>query len=115
MTLISAATRMMCEGGGMMIKVKDLLGQSVCMDVYDNVCEELAIAFDGPQKLTEEGKNHFAEVLEYEVKIHYNGSDTVAIVDVDGEDWEDRLEKAKELFYGAAGYCSVEDYDKWFV
>ena len=98
-----------------MIKVKDLLGQSVCMDVYDNVCEELAIAFDGPQKLTEEGKNHFAEVLEYEVMLKYNGADTVAIVDVDEDDWEDRLERARELFEGMAGYCSMEDYDKWFV
>ena len=94
-----------------MIKVKDLLEQSVCIDVYDDVCEELAIAFDGPQELTEEGKKHFAEVLEYEVQFVSD----VVIVCIDGRGWEKRLEKAKELFYGMAGYCSVEDWDRWFV
>lgn len=97
-----------------MIRVKDLLRQNICVDVYDNVCEDLAIAFDGPQKLTEEGKRHFADVLEYEVMFK-GSSDIVAIIDVDEENWEERLEKAKELFCGMAGYCSVEDYDRWFV
>lgn len=98
------------------MKVKDLIEQEISIDVYDDVCEELAIAFDGPQPLTDEGKEHFAEVLGYDVKLHYNGAETVAIVNVDapGDEWEQHLEKAREFFEAAAGYCSVEDYNKWF-
>lgn len=98
------------------MKVKDLIEQEICIDVYDDVCEELAIAFDGPQPLTEHGTKHFADVLGYGVKLHDNGSETVAIVNVDapGDEWEQRLEKAREFFEAAAGYCSVEDYNKWF-
>lgn len=99
-----------------MIKVRDLLEQNICVDVYDSVCDELAIAFDGPQELTEEGKKHFADVLDYEIRLNSNSGYVVAIVEIgDGDDWEERLEKAKELFYGMAGYCSVENWDKWFV
>ena len=36
------------------MKIKDLLEMEIDVDVYDNVCEELAIAFCGATKLTEE-------------------------------------------------------------
>ena len=100
------------------MKVKDLLEQSICVDVYDDVCEELGIAFDGPMLLTDEGKKKFGEVLNYEVSLVNGGEYVNAIVHIDDEDenvWERRLRKAKELFEGMAGYCACEDYDKWFV
>ena len=37
------------------MKVKDLLEMEISVDVYDNVCDELAIAFEGPMELTEAG------------------------------------------------------------
>ena len=95
------------------MKVKDLLKMEIDVDVYDNVCEELAIAFCGPMSLTEEGKREFSDVLEYEVD--YDENYNVAIVDVDMPDWKTRLRKAKDLFYGMAGYCADEDYEKWFI
>jgi len=98
-----------------MMKVKDLLEQEVCVDVVDDVTEELYIAFDGPQKLTKEGKKKFAEALEFEVSMGYEPSLWIIHVDdPDDEVWERRLRIAKELFEGMAGYCSVEEYERWF-
>lgn len=99
------------------MKVKDLLEMEICVDVYDNVCEKLGIAFDGPMELTEAGKKKFAEVLEYDVTFANSGSFLNAIVDVDDEDedeFERKLEAAKELFEGMAGWCTVDEYDEWF-
>lgn len=99
------------------VKVKDLIEQEISIDVCDDVVEELYIAFDGPQPLTEQGAAHFAEVLEYTVVLHDNGYDTMGIVNVDDgteNGWKRRLRKAKEFFEAAAGYCADSDYHKWF-
>lgn len=97
--------------------VRDLIQQEICVDVVDDVCEELWIAMDGPIVLTEEGEKHFAEALGYEVKLHNNGFEIVGIVNVDDEEgvWQKKLVRAKEFFESAAGYCPVDEYDKWFV
>lgn len=99
--------------------VRDLIQQEVDIDVYDDVCEELGIAFCGPQLLTEEGEKTFADVLDYPVKINtcsYGGlpAAIVLIDDPDEDVWNERLEKARLFFESAAGYCSCEDYDRWF-
>ena len=99
------------------MKVKDLLESEVSVDVYDNVCEELAVAFDGPMELTEAGLKKFGEVLEYDVSLNSNGNFINAIVDVDDEneaEFERKLAKAKELFESMAGWCTVEEWDEWF-
>lgn len=94
------------------MKVKELIRQNTDIDVFDDVCDALAIAFCGPANLTEDGYQHFSEVLEYEISIR-NG---VAIVHVDAEEgeWQRRLSVAKEFFDAAAGYCSDKDYRRWF-
>lgn len=97
------------------MKVKDLLPMEIDIDVYDDVCEELGIAFCGPMRLTPEGERQFAEVLNYEIKIQTFGGMMNAIVQIDGDGWKKRLKKAIEFFHSAAGYCSCEDYDKWFI
>ena len=97
--------------------VKDLIAQEIDIDVYDDVCEELGIAFCGPLELTESGEKHFTEVMGYEVRLHDNGGSVVGIVAIDDPDdavWEDRLEKAKEFLESAAGYCTVDEYNEWF-
>ena len=93
------------------MKVYELFEKEIDIDVYDNVCEELGVAFCGPMELTEEGKKHFAEALNYDVDIV---ADDVAIVDVDGDDWEDKLFEAIQLFESAAGMCCNSNYEKWF-
>ena len=85
------------------------------IDVYDNVCEEIAIAYCGGYTLTEEGTEHFKDALEMEIDVIER--DCIAIVDVDDEEgiWQKKLKKAKEFFYSIAGYCSDNNFDKWFV
>ena len=99
------------------MKVREFITMDIDIDVYDDVCEELGIAFCGPQPLTPEGQEHFAEVLDYEVNIHTCGGDAVATVCIDDPEdkiWKKRLRKAKEFFEGAAGYIACSDYDRWF-
>lgn len=95
--------------------IRDLLLMDVDIDVYDNVCESLAIAFCGPMNLTEEGKEHFKDVLDLPVIIYTDNN--VAIVDVDDSEgvWQKKLKGAKELFYALAGFCPISDWHKWFV
>lgn len=101
------------------MKVKELIeyleriGEDV--DVYDDVCDEIGIAFCGGIKLTEEGTKKFEEVLDYNVDVDITAH--TAIIHVDDEEgiWQKKLKKAKQFFYSAAGYCADEDYQKWFV
>ena len=96
--------------------VRELLGMSVDVDVYDDVTEELAIAFCGPMELTEEGLKKFGEALDYPVTFE-GRTNVYAIVSVDDPDekvWKKKLRKARELFEGMAGYCAADDFDKWF-
>ena len=99
------------------MKVKDLMEMQISVDVYDNVCDELAVAFEGPMILTEAGMEKFGEVLEYDVSLNGNGNLINAIVDVDDEDeaeFERKLAKAKELFESMAGWCTVDEGKEWF-
>ena len=95
------------------MKVRDLISQEIDIDVYDDVCDALAIAFCGPVELTPEGEAQFSEVMDYDVKLY--GDHAVVCVD-DDEDrtWRRRLRKAKEFFEAAAGYCHADEYDEWF-
>ena len=93
--------------------VQELIAQEIDIDCYDDVCEELAIAFCGPMKLTEAGLERFAEVLTYPVTL----TNDCAIIHIDDEEgvWQKKLRKAKKFFYALAGYCSCDDYDNWFT
>ena len=98
--------------------VRDFVKVNMDIDVYDDVCEELGIAFCGPMMLTIEGERHFAEVLDYEVEISGSGKYQTAVIHIDGDDgngWKKRLRKAEEFFYAAAGYCNDSDYQRWFI
>lgn len=102
------------------MRVLDLLPMEIDIDVYDDVCEELGIAFCGPLELTEKGMEKFGDVLDYEIVINPNsyGGLPAVIVHVDDPDddvWKSRLAKAKEFFESAAGYCPADDFDSWFV
>ena len=101
------------------MKVKDLLPMEIDVDVYDNVCEELAICFCGPIELTEAGKARFAEVLEYDCKLYCSRFDgNCAVINVDDPDEKvmmHKLEQAQRFFVSAAGYCADEDFSLWFV
>lgn len=99
------------------MKITDFIKLNADIDVYDDVCEELAICFCGPMTLTDEGKKHFAEVLNYDIDLDFSGDIKTATVHIDDEKdsvWKHKLKKAIEFFYSLAGYCAAEDYDVWF-
>ena len=104
--------------GEIYMTVKDLLTMEIDIDVADDVCEELYIAFCGPMKLTDAGLEKFREVLGYKITLHSSRADYIlAVIHVDDDNdrvWKKRLRKAIEFFYSAAGYCDCDDYDKWF-
>lgn len=95
------------------MKVRDLLSMDVDIDVYDDVCEALAIAFCGPQELTPEGEAQFSEVMDYDVEI-YGDHAVVCVDDDDPRVWQRKLRNAKGFFEAAAGYCDADEYDEWF-
>ena len=110
------------------LTVRDLMLVMDDIDVYDDVCESLAIAFCNPfcddelhdwrEYLTDDGMKKFGEVLDYRLAI-WVGHDGMpyAVVGCDSAyefEWKRRLKMAKEFFESAAGYCSCEDYNKWF-
>lgn len=82
------------------------------IDIYDNVDERLGIAYCGPMELTEAGVDKFGPVLD--LLVHINWSENIAVLDVGHDAWLTKLNLAKELFDGLAGYCAESDYDKWF-
>jgi len=99
--------------------IRDLIQQEIDIDVYDDVCEELGIAFCGPQPLTPDGEKEFAEIMGYVVTInqHSYGDLPAAIIHIDDPDdrvWDYRLGLVKKFFEAAAGYCACDDYDRWF-
>ena len=101
------------------MKIKDLLPMEIDIDCYDNVCEEIGIAYCGPMELTEDGAREFADVMEYSIEIIKDqiGYD-VCIITVDDDPnirWREKLNRAKEFLYSIAGYCADTDYDKWFI
>ena len=97
------------------MKVRELMRQDIDIDVYDKVTDELGIAFCGAMELTEEGEKEWGDVLEYDFTLENGFGGIIAMIDVDGDDWEERVSRAKAFFYSLAGYCSSDDYDKWFV
>ena len=101
------------------MKLKDLLPMEIDIDCYDNVCEEIGIAYCGPMELTEDGAKEFADVMEYKCEIVHDpiGYD-VCIITVDDDPnmkWRDKLNRAKEFLYSIAGYCADTDFNKWFI
>ena len=97
------------------MKIKEFIKMETDIDVYDDVCEELAIAFCGPLELTDKGREVFADVLDYEITV--DEPNCTAIVSVDDQDdavWKERLRHAERFFYAAAGYCAAIDYNEWF-
>lgn len=98
------------------MKVKDLIKMDVDIDIEDNVCQEIGLAFVGPIELTEEGKKYFKDVLEYNVTL-YEREEWASVKCNDQEPeikWLEKFKKTFEFFKACAGYCSVTDYDKWF-
>ena len=96
------------------MKVRDLMKEEIDIDVYDDVCDALQIAFVGPAILTDEAEKDFADVLDLEVKLR-NGYmfDYEATYGLVKCGTVKMAERASKFFCMLAGYCSCETYDKY--
>lgn len=110
------------------MKIKDLKALNGCWDVYGNIADEIAVAFenDGKEWLSDEGKEHFKDVLEIGVEIYKDiifikTDEVIPSAEADKYEWDGyesyhpTAQKLSDLFWGYAGYCSEEDYAKWFI
>ena len=89
----------------------DLVGD---IDVYQDCIDEDGVAFGGVL-LTSEGKKHFAKVMNLEVEKGFCWGYPCIWVKVDGVPNDIKLaHKVNELFWAAAGYCTEEEWNKWF-
>ena len=80
------------------------------VDVCDDVFDDYFCAWCGTQ-LTEAGLEQFKDLLYLTVEVDRD----VAIVKIDDDPkWETLHRRLRKLFNSAAGYCSEEEYDKWF-
>lgn len=88
------------------------------IDVYVDGIDGIAVC-GGEIALTPAGMAEFGEVLEMEMDGHCiigNDDDYDILTDYQEEDKGDggRLQKAWEFLCSLAGYCSCDNYDKWF-
>ena len=97
------------------MKVKDLLPLDIDIDIANTVTDDLWPAFCGPQALTPEGAEEFADVLELDIP-EIDAENAVAVIDVDapGDEWKKKYVRARKFFCAAAGYCAEAEYKKWF-
>lgn len=93
--------------------IRDLLESvEVSMDVIDDYDESCWIAYDG-EKLTDEGKEYFKDILDLKVKLKtYYGGCPLGVIEIPDGNEEKTVAKVRELFETFAGYCTVEEYDK---
>ncbi len=101
------------------MKLRDFINQEIDIDVYDDVCDGIGIAFCGPQHLTEEGAKQFDDIMDLEVSINPCswGGLPCAIVHIDDpcdHVWMKRQKRCELFFWACAGYIDCDIYDKWF-
>lgn len=121
----------------LLVKLRDFLKlENMSGDICDNYDDSLDIYYESGYVLTKEGERKFKDILDLDVEIRLKAISpfSVQIAHV-YEDWQEPQEDTEEferllnkhgdvahplhwlvyeLFEGLAGYCSVEDYDKWF-
>ena len=98
---------------GTEMTVREFLGMEIDVDMGDDIEDRVNIAFCGPCKLTEFGKERFVDILD--CKVIYNEEYCYATICLDEyEDWEEKLDSAELLFVGFAGYIPDSQYKKLF-
>lgn len=99
--------------------LRELLPLRLETDVWDSVTDELGIALVGPTLLTEEGEKVFSDILDAPVSFEIIAGVIVTTVEVqapedEDDEWEHRQRVLFKLLKAAAGYCSEEEYKRYF-
>lgn len=120
------------------VKLQDFLNLSgMSGDICDDYDDSLYIAYDSGYTLTDEGKEYFKDILDFDIEIRPSkiAQFSVQLSHIydnweepseDSEEFEKLLNahgdlahplhwKFYELFEGLAGFISTEKYDKWFT
>jgi hypothetical protein len=96
--------------------IRELMSYEIDIDVVNNVTDSLGCCLVCPTELTEEGEREWGDVLNYIVNVYGDDNYAECIVD-DGEpelSWNKKLRRLNRFLNSAAGYCSEDDYNKWF-
>lgn len=101
------------------MKLKDILTTETWnefddMDVYNDVTDSVYPAWCG-NTFTEEGREYFKEALELEADIRTIWDCPSILVHTDGENWKHNNALVRDLFDAMAGYCTDEEYERWFI
>lgn len=97
--------------------IRDLIKYRVDIDIYNNVTDEDSICLCCPLELTSEGEKKWGDVLDYSVNVTCDNDYYSAECTCDDDPnikWEIKAKKLNQFLYSTAGYCSDEDYNKWF-
>lgn len=96
--------------------IRELMKYDIDIDIANNVTDSLGCCLVCPTKLTEEGEREWGDVLDYVVDVHGDDNYAECIVDDDPNiKWQTKNRRLENFLLSAAGYCSEEDYDKWFI
>lgn len=98
--------------------IRELMKHDIDIDVYNNITDDEAVALVCPMELTEEGEQEWGDVLNYIVEVNTDGNYSYAICICDDNPnikWQTKKKRLTNFLWSAAGYCSEENYDKWFL
>lgn len=97
--------------------IRELMKYEIDIDVYNNITDDEAVALVCPMELTEEGDKEWGDVLDYIVEVSTEGNYPYAICICDDNPdikWQIKKKRLTKFLWSAAGYCSEENYNKWF-
>lgn len=96
--------------------IRELMEYECDIDIVNNVTDSLGCCLVCPKQLTEEGYEDWKDVLDFVVDVYGDDNYAVCIVDDDPNiKWQTKIRRLNCFLNSTAGYCSEEDYDKWFI
>ncbi len=90
-----------------LLSIEDFIKEDVDCPVFIG---NNKIWFEGPLKLTTAGKFHFRPILK--MLIHPRKDSAEVVTD---QRQFSKFSDIAQFFYAAAGSCSDEEYDRWFL
>ena len=99
--------------------IRDLMTYEQDIDVYSDAYDYDGWAICPPISLTAEGEKEWKDVLDMNVVIRSDGFFGLRALfnvgECDEKEEHRRTIRAISFLEAQAGYCSCEDWDKWFV
>lgn len=97
------------------MKLIDLLLLEGDRDVSNDVFDYLPLCVCGPIAMTPAGRAQWQDVLDLPVTEFGHDYAVVSVANEDEKVEEKLARRLQEFLSAQAGYCSLSDYDKWFI